>query len=135
MASIYVMVPRADGPFKGLDPLARMCFGLIWDRWQLSTISNRKKGGSFVFRIPDELRSRYRDSPVSTYCVYTHAELAAEIGCSERTARRCVADLRAAGLVDVFRRGVMGASCFTIPSDVRAYMPKDRLRERLLEDE
>lgn len=30
------MIPSAEGPFKGLDAMARYCFGLLYDRYKLS---------------------------------------------------------------------------------------------------
>ena len=33
------MIPSAEGPFKGLDAMARYCFGLLYDRYKLSELS------------------------------------------------------------------------------------------------
>ena len=30
------MIPSAEGPFSGLDAMARYCFGLLYDRYRLS---------------------------------------------------------------------------------------------------
>lgn len=125
-----LMVPRAEGPFERIDALARMAFGLIWDRWQLSVITSRKQGG-FALVLPEDIRERYNGRPVATYCVYTQADLAREMGVTERTARRCVADLRVAGLVDVHRRAALGASCYTIPRAVVEYLPHQYIRDKL----
>lgn len=96
-------------------------------------ITNRQSGG-FTLILPEEKRERYRGRLAATYCVFTQAELAKEIGCTDRTARRCIRDLQDAGLIDVHRRGMMGASCFTIPAAVCDYMPRERLKERLFKD-
>ena len=30
------LIPSAEGPFSGLDAMARYCFGLLYDRFKLS---------------------------------------------------------------------------------------------------
>lgn len=130
MASAFILVPRAEGPFAGLDPLARLCFGHIWNRYQLSRLTRHSGHGSFVMLVPEEMQDRYR-RPTVDYCVYSAAELAAEIGCTDRTVRRCITDLRAAGVIDTHRNGYMGKLCFTIPTKIADGLP-DELRRRVL---
>ncbi|MDO5378491.1 MAG: hypothetical protein Q4G52_09175 [Clostridia bacterium] len=37
MKQLYTIVPLPQGPFEGLDALARYAFGLIWDRYRVSS--------------------------------------------------------------------------------------------------
>lgn len=130
MASAFILVPRAEGAFAALDPLARLCFGHIWNRYQLSRLTRHSGRGAFVMEVPADMRDRYK-RPSVDYCVYSAAEMAVEIGCTDRTVRRCIADLRAAGVIDTHRNGYMGKLCFTIPTAICDELP-DELRRRVL---
>lgn len=122
MGQVYTLCPRPQGPFAGLSPAARIAFGLIWDRWQMTGINTHCNGvRGFVLKLPPEAQPRY-GRPTALYCVYKHAELASDAGVSERTIRRAVDELTAARLLDAWRRGALGPSCYTIPPDVVAYM-------------
>lgn len=84
----YTIVPRAEGCFARCDALTRYAFGLIYDRWRLSD--------------RPESRDRWRDQR-GVYCVYERAELAAALGCTLPTLRRCMQCLEAEGLLDSWR--------------------------------
>ena len=124
MAGIYVNIPTANGEFAGLDLYARAVFGLIWDRWRLSQKAHEDGNDRFMqkkrVRMCDAFPDRRPDDRTVitigyTYCVYTQTDLAAEIGCSERTIRRCIDDLICAGVVTAERAGVRGANRYFIP--------------------
>ena len=107
----YVVVPLAIGPFCDLDPLARIAMGLIWDRYKASRYNTLYTGvGNWV--LPGG----------QIYCVYPQTELAMDIGCGERTARRCIADLRDAGCIDCTRAAYGGAYCITVRQHIRDYL-------------
>lgn len=90
MAQKYMLVPLAEGLFSGYDLVTRAVIGALYDRVRLSN----------YHLIGDVTGSKWFD-PVEqkVYCVFTHAELAAQIGVSERTVRRSLATLEEDGLV------------------------------------
>lgn len=90
MAQKYMLIPLAEGLFCGYDLVTRAVIGALYDRIRLSNYN----------LIGDAAGSKWFD-PVEkkVYCVFTHAELAAQIGVSERTVRRSLATLEADGLV------------------------------------
>lgn len=127
MAQLYTIVPTAAGPFAGLDPLARYAFGLIWGRYQLSAgRTDQRYSTAGMMRVCDITPLRAHDTtPVQVrvpYCVYRQAELAEALGCAERTARRCVEALRAAGVIETERAGQCGALRYTVPASVSRYL-------------
>ena len=130
MAGKYVNVPTMHGPFASLDLYARAVFGLIWNRWQLSQTAHENGSERFMqkrrVRICDAFPDRFPDDQSLitigfTYCVYTQTELAAEIGCSERTVRRCIDDLLRSGVIEAERAGVRGANRYFIPNTIQRY--------------
>lgn len=112
MAKYYTLVPLPQGPFERLDPLARMAFGFIWERYKVSSYNVTGGGDNSPWYDPtvDEI-----------FCVYDRAELAAVIGCSERTVRRCLDDLKAAGLI--WWRKLYGGACrYYVDKPIREYL-------------
>ena len=111
----YVVVPLPFGPCAELDLYARVALGLIWDRYKASRYNTLYTGrGSWV--LPGG----------QIYCIYPQQELAADIGCSERTARRCIADLREAGCIECVRAAYGGAYCITVTQLSKDYLsPQD----------
>lgn len=90
MAQKYMLIPLAEGLFCGYDLVTRAVIGALYDRIRLSNYN----------LIGDAAGSKWFDHQEQrVYCVYTHAELAAQIGVSERTVRRCLAALYDDGLV------------------------------------
>lgn len=129
------MIPSAEGPFSGLDAMARYCFGLLYDRFKLSEKSvdeyrSEKFLGARVRRLCDLNPRRFPNDTRTmvtheVYCVYKQKDLAAEMGCTERTIRRCLDTLREAGLIETERAGFNGANRFYIPSQIQAYFSTD----------
>ena len=135
------MIPSAEGPFKDLDVMARYCFGLLYNRYQLS--QQKSEEGSTRFSeirevrvcdaFPGRLRTRYDTSMISlsyVFCIYTQGDLAREMGCTDRTVRRCLEDLRRAGVIETKREGYNGALRFFFPPVVYEYFVREeRLKE------
>ena len=91
----YTTVPRAEYPFDRCDALTRYCFGLIFDRWKLSS--------------RQECWRKWYDDAHGCYCVYDRKELAAELGISLPTLRRCIEQLVNEQLIVVERAERFGA--------------------------
>lgn len=129
------LIPSAEGPFSGLDAMARYCFGLLYDRYKLSQKSvdeyrSEKFLGARVHRLCDLNPRRFPDDTRTkimheVYCVYKQKDLAAEMGCTERTIRRCLDTLREAGVIETERAGFNGANRFFIPFSVQQYFNTD----------
>ena len=98
----YTIVPNPVGPFAGLDPLARLVFGLIWDRHRLS---------------------RYNVVGGQERWIDRNGELA---GLSERTVRRCLDDLRRAQIVSWQKSGFRGVNRYYIDLAVWHYLSPER---------
>ena len=90
MAVNYTIVPRRVFPFEGLDAMTRYAFGLIYDRYRLSS--------------REETRERWTDEH-GTYCVFDRQELADELGVSLPTLRRCMDAMVKAGVLVMRRNG------------------------------
>ena len=79
MAQKYMLVPLATGLFKGYDLTTRAVIGALYDRLKLSS----------YHQIGDPAGMKWYDTQEQrVYCVFTHDELAAQIGVSEKTVRR-----------------------------------------------
>ena len=110
----YTVVPNPVGPFAGLDPLARLVFGLIWDRHRLSRYN--VIGG----------QERWIDAEGQVFCLYSQGELAAQAGLSERTVRRCLDDLRRAQVIWWTKSGFRAVNRYYIDRAVWLYLTPDR---------
>ena len=129
------LIPSAEGPFSGLDAMARYCFGLLYDRYKLSEKSvdeyrSDKFLGARVHRLCDLNPRRFpgdtRTKVTHEACYhYKQKDVAAEMGCTERTIRRCLDTLREAGLIETERSGFNGANRFFIPFSVQRYFNTD----------
>lgn len=85
MAQKYMLIPLPVGLFQGLDLCTRAVLGALYDRTRLSNYR----------LIGDPENSPWFDhQEQKVFCVYTHAELAGQLGVSERTVRRCLDTLR-----------------------------------------
>lgn len=94
-----------------MDPLARLCFGLIWDRFKLSRHNTLNTGsGNWV------------TSTGKIYCVYPQEELARDMGCSIRTVRRCMQDLVREKVIVCFRDGFGSAARIAVYLQVHKYL-------------
>lgn len=85
MAQKYMLIPLPTGLFKGYDLVTRAVIGALHDRTRLSNYN----------LIGDPCSNPWYDrQEQKVYCVYTHAELAEQLGVSERTVRRSLDKLR-----------------------------------------
>lgn len=110
----YTIVPMPTGPFQGLDPLSRLAFGLIWDRLRLSSYNTTGN------------RSQWIDEETgAVYCFYPQQDLAQDMGCSERTARRCMHDLERARIISTRRADYGRAYRITTWGRIEDYMRSD----------
>ena len=112
MAQLYSLVPLAQGPFAGFDPVTRMVFGFIYDRLKLSSYH---AAGNPVAKWYDPIEDRM-------YCVFTHEELAALVGVSERTVRRSLDALKADNLVWWRKAQYRGANRYFIHDGIMDYL-------------
>ena len=125
------LIPSAGGPFSGLDAMARYCFGLLYDRFKLSrksvdVYSSEKFLGARLVKLADLNPRKFAGDDrlkktYDVYCVFKQKDLAAAMGCTERTVRRCIDTLREAGLIETERAGFNGANRFYIPSAIQDY--------------
>lgn len=90
----WALIPAPDGPFAALDLTARAVFGLVWDRWRLSSAAALKGDERFVALAPPD-----GADCDGVFACYRQAELAAQLGVSERTVRRALDELERLGLV------------------------------------
>ena len=111
MAQLYTLVPRPEGPFQGLDPVSRMVFGAIWDRYRLSSYS--VTGGDGSWFDPREQ---------AVFCVFTQQELAQLVGVSERTIRRSLDMLAADNLIWWRKATYKGANRYFIHAGIVEYL-------------
>lgn len=88
MAQLYQLVPLPQGIFAGMDIVTRAVVGCLYDRMKLSWYN--AEGGND--RFYDHITEEY-------FCVFSHAELAEQIGVSERTIRRSLDLLKRDNLV------------------------------------
>lgn len=109
MSQLYTLVPRAQGSFAGLDCLSRYAFGLIFDRYQLST-------------RPKTMESWHDDH--GYYCVYDRAELARDMGVTLPTVRRCIKALEDAHVLTMRRAGTGAAWRYYVSISVEIELGK-----------
>lgn len=113
MAINYTIVPRRVFPFEGLDAMTRYAFGLIYDRYRLSS--------------REETKERWTDDH-GIYCVFDRQELADELGISLPTLRRCMDAMVKAGVLVMRRNGPHAAWRYYPTTSAKAAMGKlDRL--------
>ena len=103
----YTTVPRCEYPFQNCDALTRYAFGLIFDRWKLSA--------------KEENWVKFTDC-LGTYCVYDRKELAAELGITQPTLRRCLDKLVDEGLIHVDRAERFGAYRYYLTTIARVWL-------------
>lgn len=107
MSSRYILVPRADGPFKYLDLMSRNVFGLIFDRWKLSA-------------LPQNVSS-FTDGH-GTYCVFDRKDMMQELGVTLPTIRKAIKCLVNAGVLDARRVGMGAAWRYYLSDPARQYL-------------
>lgn len=106
----YTLVPSPAGPFAHVDLVARVVFGLIWDRYRLSVHSHLRGD------------QRWLDEDSRVFCVYAQEELAMHAGISVRTVRRCLEDLRWAGLLSYNKVGLQGVNRYYVEYPAKDYL-------------
>lgn len=121
MANRYTIVPSAEYPFDRCDALSRYVFGLIYDRWKLSTRT--------------ENRARWTDEN-GIYCVFDQSDIAKELGITLPTVRRCLNQLEDEKVIKRERTGKRGACRYYTTARARFAMGMtdgyaDYLDERL----
>ena len=112
MAQLYSLVPLPQGPFAGLDPVARLVFGLIYDRHKISRYNVLGTAGD----------SPWIDSAGEIFCIFTHDELAALTGCSERTIRRSLDALRDAHILRWEKARFRGCNHYYVEQRIIDYL-------------
>lgn len=100
MAKYYSLVPLPEGIFEGMSLIDRAVFGLIWERYRLS--SYKVTGG-------DETWADEQDG--SVFCIFSHDELARLIGASEKTIRRSLIALRDEHMLIDWRKASFKGAC------------------------
>lgn len=122
MSQLYTLVPLAQGPFSGLDPVTRLTFGVIWDRFKVSwkNVTNCT-----------EKESRWADYDHDglVFCLFSQAELAGAVGVTDRTVRSCLEKLRAAGVIDYRKATFKGACRYYVLDDTIEYLRADLNRK------
>lgn len=109
MAKYYSLLPLPQGKFAGIPLIERAVFGLIWERWKLS--SYKLTGGDDEWYDQDE---------EEIFCIYAHSELAQLIGVSEKTIRRSLVLLRDKYQMIRWRKAkFMGACRYYVERDVQ----------------
>lgn len=115
MAQKYMLIPLPQGLFRDYDLITRAVIGALYDRTRLSNYN----------LIGDPAgRAWYDDQEQRVYCVYSHAELAAQIGVGERTVRRTLARLHDDGLIWWRKATYMGANRYFLHEDITAALRK-----------
>lgn len=113
MARLYTIVPLPTGPFEHIDALSRLCFGLIWDRYRVSSYNVTGTAGDSPW---------YDEDQEEVFCLYRQDELARDMGCSERTVRRCLETLREAGIIWWRKAVYKGANRYFVDPPIREYL-------------
>lgn len=111
MAKYYSLVPLPQGKFENLALIDRAVFGLIWERWKLS--SYKTLGGSDDWYDHDE---------EEIFCIWSHDELSKQIGTSEKTIRRSLITLREENMISWKKASFKGACRYYIARDIQRYM-------------
>ena len=115
MAKYYSLLPLPQGCFAedNLSLIDRAVFGLIYDRWKLSSYHVLGTAGSFDW---------YDEEFEDVFCVFAQDELARLVGVSDKTIRRSLITLKKLDYVYWAKRGFMGANRYFITKRLQAYM-------------
>ena len=112
MAKYYTLVPLPLGIFEGMALIDRAVFGLIWERYRLS-----------CYKVAGGCEDWVDDEDGSVFCIFSHAEMAAQIGTSEKTIRRSLQVLRDEHcLIDWRKASFKGACRYYIEPAASDYM-------------
>lgn len=88
MAQKYMLVPLPSGIFEKYDLVTRAVIGALYDRVKIS--SYHLMGGNEHW---------YDEQEEAVFCVFSHDELAQQLGVSEKTVRRSLIRLRDDNLI------------------------------------
>lgn len=110
MSQLYTLVPRPVGLFEGIDPVSRMVFGVIWDRYRLS-----------CYNAATDPDAWYDENEAQYFCVFNQQELAEIVGVSERTVRRSLEALRDSGLMWWRKATYKGANRYFFRAEILEY--------------
>lgn len=114
MAKYYSLVPYPEGIFEGMDAISRVTFGIIWERWKLSSYN--------VLGTAGDCRWYDRDEE-EVYCLFNQLELARLVGCSEKTIRRTLIYLHDEKHLIYWRKADYKGVCrYYVEKDVQRYM-------------
>ena len=96
--------------YKDLSSDAKIAYALLWNRRNLSLANNWVMDGL-------------------VYVIYSRAELAGDLGCSERTAVKIMSELREYGLIDEKRLGMKKANLIFVGQATGNVLPDSSLLE------
>lgn len=111
MAKYYTLLPLPQGIFENLSLIDRAVFGLIWERWKLSS-----------YKLTGGCDDWYDAEEEAIFCIWSHDELSRQIGASEKTIRRSLIALRDAQMISWKKASFKGACQYYIDPDVQRYM-------------
>lgn len=120
MAKYYTLVPLPQGAFEKLSLVDRAVFGLLWERYRLS--SYKVTGGDERWYDPEWQE---------IYCVYALDELVRQVGVSDKTIRRSLIALRDAGMIYWRKASYAGANRYYFDHSIRSEMSALRQDSRL----
>ena len=115
MAQKYMLVPLAEGIFKDYDLITRAVIGALYDRIRLSNYNLIGDPTGTKWYDPQEQR---------VYCVFSHAELAEQIGVGERTVRRSLKLLHDDGLIWWRKAAYKAANRYFLDESITAALRK-----------
>lgn len=116
MAKYYSLVPLPEGIFEGVPLIDRAVFGLIWERYRLSS-----------YKVTGGCDDWVDEQDGSIFCVFSHDELSRLIGASEKTIRRSLIALRDEHcLIDWRKATYKGACRYYVEQGAREYMASCR---------
>ena len=99
MAQKYMLVPLPIGVFAEYDLVTRAVLGALFDRLKISEYHLTGGNEHYYDRIEEQV-----------FCIYTHAELAQQLGVSEKTVRRSLQRLTEDNLVWWYKATYKGAN-------------------------
>lgn len=110
MAQKYMLIPLPQGIFADYDLCTRAVIGALHNRLKLSGYN----------LIGDDSGRRFYDEKMKdVYCVYTHAELAYQLGVSEKTIRRSLQRLYDDNLVWWYKPNYQSANRYFLHHGIR----------------
>ena len=112
---IYTLTPLPIEIFKGYSALARIAFGIIWERYRLSMHNYDSNQGAASDQWYDQNEQR-------VYCTFNQLELANLVGCSERSIRNVLNELRRDAYIETKKAKYGGSLRVFVHPSVARYM-------------